>query len=371
MAAVDERLGVIAKPEVKPYREVRRGYTFFAEGDVLFAKITPCMQNGKHAVARRLLDGLGFGTTEFHVLRPGDLITSDWLHLYLRQPTILQAAGREFTGTVGQQRVPEEFLSSLEIPLPPLPEQHRIVDILRAQMVAVQKAEVAADEQLGAARAVSRSCLSRAFEGPQANGWPRLRLGDVGHITSGVTLGRKLPASQTRRVPYLRVANVKDGHLDLSTVRETEATEDEITSLRLRFGDLLLTEGGDADKLGRGTFWDEQMPVCIHQNHIFRVRFDLDRFVPQFVSYQIASPYGKKYFLAHAKQTTGIATINQRVLANFPLMAPPLETQRSVVGTLTAELDRTEQVIEESGGQVQLLQKLPALLLRRAFDGSL
>src|SRR5436190_10911525 len=160
--------------------------------------------------------------------------------------------------------------------------------------------------------------------------WRRILLGDVAEIVSGVTLGRKLGAGNTRRVPYLRVANVKDGFLELSDVYEIEATEAEILKLRLRRGDLLLTEGGDADKLGSGTFWQEQLPVCIHQNHIFRVRFDLDHFSPDFIAAQIGSPYGKAYFFRHAKQTTGIATINQRVLAGFPLLVPPITEQRRI-----------------------------------------
>ena len=100
--------------------------------------------------------------------------------------------------------------------------------------------------------------------------------------------------------------------MDLSDVYDIEATDEEIDRLRLRVGDLLLTEGGDADKLGRGTLWRGELPLCIHQNHIFRVRFDLEQFSPDFIAAQTASPYGKAYFSAHAKQTTGIATITDR-----------------------------------------------------------
>src|SRR5438045_3357772 len=88
MSAINEVTGSIASPETKTYREVRRGYTYFSEGDILFAKITPCMQNGKHAIARDLIDGIGFGSTEFHVIRPSKRVMSAWVHLYLRQPSI-------------------------------------------------------------------------------------------------------------------------------------------------------------------------------------------------------------------------------------------------------------------------------------------
>src|SRR5581483_348177 len=109
---------------------------------------------------------------------------------------------------------------------------------------------------------------------------------------AGVTLGRKLNGDRVRLYPYLRVANVKDGHIDTEDIQETPATEDEARRLALQRGDLLLTEGGDRDKLGRGALWSNEVAECIHQNHIFRVRLhpSVD---PNFASFQIGSPYGK------------------------------------------------------------------------------
>jgi len=188
---------------------------------------------------------------------------------------------------------------------------------------------------------------------------------------SGVTLGRKLRNGDTRTVPYLRVANVKDGHLDLSDVNRIEATDAEIQKLRLRFGDLLLTEGGDPDKLGRGTFWKGEIDECIHQNHIFRVRFDLEEYSPEFVSAQIGSAYGKAYFLAHAKQTTGIATINQKVLAGFPLLTPPLVEQLRIAEVLDEQMAAVSRVRKALDHELSTINALPAALLRRAFSGAL
>ena len=122
MPSVDETSGTITNPLEKPFGEIKKGYTYFEENDVLFAKITPCMQNGKHVIARNLIDGIGFGTTEFHVIRPGDEVIPEWIHLYIRQPSILNEAATHFTGSVGQQRVPPYFLEDLAIPLPSLSE---------------------------------------------------------------------------------------------------------------------------------------------------------------------------------------------------------------------------------------------------------
>ncbi len=165
ITSIDELMGEIARPEVKPFAAIRKGYTYFGEGDVLFAKITPCMQNGKHAITRNLLDGWGFGTTEFHVLRPSPDIIAERIHRFLRQPSILEAATTHFTGAVGQQRLPEGYLADLQIPLPPLPEQRRIAAILNEQMAAVGRARVATEAQLEAINRLPAALLRRAFSG--------------------------------------------------------------------------------------------------------------------------------------------------------------------------------------------------------------
>jgi type I restriction enzyme S subunit len=165
MEAVDEQTGTILWPQVRPFMDVKRGYTYFAERDVLFSKITPCMQNGKHAIAYDLIDGLGFGTTEFHVIRSSPIITPEWIHLFLRQPRILQAAEAHFTGSVGQQRVPRGFLDALEIPLPPLQEQKRLVAILNEKLAAVEKARAAAQAQLEIINKMPAALLRQAFNG--------------------------------------------------------------------------------------------------------------------------------------------------------------------------------------------------------------
>ena len=165
MEAVDAEMSVISEIRERPFADVKKGYTYFEDGDVLFAKITPCMQNGKHAIARKLIDGIGFASTEFHVIRPAKGILAEWIHYFVRQPTVLHDATNHFTGAVGQQRVPDDFLKSLEIPLPPLDEQERIAGVLRGQMAAVEKARTAAEEELQTINALPAALLRRAFNG--------------------------------------------------------------------------------------------------------------------------------------------------------------------------------------------------------------
>ena len=165
MPSVDGTSGNISDPLERPFEEIKKGYTYFEENDVLFAKITPCMQNGKHVIARNLIDGIGFGTTEFHVIRPGDEVIPEWIHLYIRQPAILNEAATHFTGSVGQQRVPSYFLEDLTVPLPPLSEQKRITTILKERMADISRACVAIKENLETINQLPSAILRKAFNG--------------------------------------------------------------------------------------------------------------------------------------------------------------------------------------------------------------
>lgn len=163
MAAVSEEAAAITSPLLRPYSEVQRGYTYMQEGDVIFAKITPCMQNGKHSVVQDTHDGLAFGSTEFHVLRPFKTTDARFLHRFLLQPSFLREAQSHFRGAVGQQRLPKEFLSEHAFPLPPLSEQQSIVDTLETQATAVAQGCAATQAQLEAAKALPAALLRLAF----------------------------------------------------------------------------------------------------------------------------------------------------------------------------------------------------------------
>ena len=154
MAAVDERFGMITAREDRRLGDVSKGFTAFEDGDVLFAKITPCMENGKAALARHLTNGVGRGSTEFYVLRPGSKILGEYVYHFIRQPQFREKAKRHFTGTAGQQRVPKSFMEDVSIPLPAIDEQRRIVGVLN---------RVARIERLHARAAKAASALNNSL----------------------------------------------------------------------------------------------------------------------------------------------------------------------------------------------------------------
>ncbi len=167
--------------------------------------------------------------------------------------------------------------------------------------------------------------------------------------------------------PYLRVANVQDGFLDLSEIKEIQVTESDFARYQLYRLDILLTEGGDPDKLGRGSIWHGEIPNCIFQNHLFRVRIHSSRIRPEFLMSLIGSKYGKKYFLKAAKQTTGIASINSTQLKAFPVIIPPIEKQ-IVFENILAQLTEI-QIIGKAGFEKSGL--VFNSLLQKAFTGEL
>jgi type I restriction enzyme S subunit len=186
-------------------------------------------------------------------------------------------------------------------------------------------------------------------------------------IVSGVTKGKKYGYSILRAVPYMRVANVQDGHLNLSEIKTIEVTEFEIRRYKLNKGDLLLTEGGDPDKLGRGAVWNDEINECIHQNHIFRVRVKDTSINPVFLSALMASKYGKSYFLKAAKQTTGIASINSTQLKAFPLIKPPVALQDQFASIVT----KVESLKSKYTQSLTELETLYSSLSQRAFKDEL
>jgi type I restriction enzyme S subunit len=168
-------------------------------------------------------------------------------------------------------------------------------------------------------------------EGSTPPSWTHVRFEDVAAVTGGVTLGRKLDGRKTITLPYLRVANVKRGELDLNVIKKVTVEEDEVERYRLRDNDLLMTEGGDWDKVGRAAIWHDEIPICLHQNHIFRARMRSEEICPLWFVRYFNSLEGRSYFESASKQTTNLASINMRQVRNCPVPFPPLAEQRRIV----------------------------------------
>ena len=258
-----------------------------------------------------------------------------------------------------------DYLKGTRIFIPPFEIQQKIADVLDKAQALIDKRK----EQLEKMDELVQSVFYEMFGDPVMNPkkWRITKLDEVANIVSGVTKGRKMGADTTLSVPYMRVANVQDGHLVLTEIKEITVSPNEVKAYHLEHGDLLMTEGGDPDKLGRCAIWRDEIPGCIHQNHIFRVRLDRQILQSEYLCFLAGSPYGKRYFLRAGKQTTGIATINSKQLKNFPVLLPPIDLQNKFA-EFVEKIEQQKALMKES--LVEMENNFHSIM-QRAFKGEL
>jgi type I restriction enzyme S subunit len=366
MSSVSESGKGITRLESKPFREVKSGYTYFSEGDVLFAKITPCMQNAKHAIAKGLHRDFGFGSTEFHVVQPAVGVLAEWIHFFLIQPKVLSEAVAHFSGAVGQQRVPSAYLANLEIPLPPLPEQKRIAAVLNEQMALVERARAAAREQLEAAKKLPAALLREVFEGEEARGWEVRRLGDVSdRITDGT---HQPPPFTSSGIPFLFVRNIVSGKLDFDVEKyvSQETYESLVRRCKPEQGDILYSAVGS---FGVAVVIDTEKPFTF-QRHIAHIKPNPTVVSPHFMSQYLNSPAGRRQSelsaFGGAQRTVTLSS-----LYNFRVPVPPLKIQNLVSVRICEQMTIAKAAVSPAAARGDMLASLPAALLRRAFSGEL
>ena len=244
--------------------------------------------------------------------------------------------------------VNRNILNDLDLPFFDKLTQTAIGRFLRSLVHQIEQEDQAVDTTAALKRATMRRTFTSGLRGeaqketeigPVPESWDIASLEDCAFVQTGSAKGRKFGDAEVAQVPYLRVANVQDGHLDLTEMKSITIRKSEIDRYRLQYGDVVLTEGGDFDKLGRGFIWRGQLKLCVHQNHVFAVRTDQNRLLPDFFAYQAQSDYGKAYFLKVAHKTTNLACINTTKLKAFPVLIPALDEQREIVAILEA-IDR-------------------------------
>lgn len=196
------------------------------------------------------------------------------------------------------------------------------------------------------------------------NGWRRVSLEDVAHIQTGLAIGRTVNDNPVK-LPYLRVANVQDGYLNLTEIKEVIVSKNDAERFRLHDGDVLMTEGGDFDKLGRGCVWESPIPHCLHQNHVFAVRTVREKLLPQFFAYHAAGPIGRLYLLSCSKQSTNLASINSTQLKQMPVPVPPLREQAAIASLLAT----WDQAIGQTTALIQSKERLKRGLMQEPVRG--
>ena len=341
MASVDETSGEITAHEERPYIDAKKGFTPFVEDDVLFAKITPSMENGKAAIARDLRNGVGFGSTEFHVLRCSDLIRPEFVFHFIRQPAFRDWARSAFVGSAGQQRVPQSFLARVPILLPTVPEQRRIVDILQhSETVHRQRRDVT--ESLS--QLVNLAFLELFRHLLDNRNVPQFR--PLGNYIEEARYGTSASLSEEGDIRVLRMNNLtEDGWIDIDDVKFVPADSVDLNVLELTAGDLVFNRTNSRELVGKSAIWFGERDSTSFASYLVRIRFkacdpqDDDCVLPEYVWGLLNSRYGKARLLNMAKQAVSMANISPTQLGEMRIPVPPLELQtqfRSIVDEVRA-----------------------------------
>ena len=366
MAAVAENCSGITSLEQREYREIASGYTYFEEDDVLFAKITPCLQNGKHALACGLIGGFGFGTTEFHVIRAGSGIDPRHLFRVSTQPFNIDKCARSFSGTAGQQRVQPETLKSLPFLLPPLPEQRAIAAVLDSIDEAIEGAEavITATERLR--DALLHKLLTCGVPGWHTEwkdvpgirtipaDWDVVRLGDgVTHVGSGVTpRGGKSTYAETG-VMFLRSQNVHFDGLRLEDVAYiTSEVDESMRRSRVEPADVLLNITGVS--IGRCTVAPWNLGPANVNQHVCIIRTSEmfnERFVAKWLSTARAQREINDIQTGQSRQG-----LNYQQVRQLTIVCP----SRAEQDYIAAALDGLDEAIEQARRERNGLQSLKA-----------
>ena len=397
MAAVEAGTGRLDASQARPWKEIKKGYTPFQDGDVLFAKITPCMENGKAALATGLTGGRAAGSTEFHVVRSTGATEPKFILHFLLQESFRRAARANMKGTAGQLRVPADFMASAEIPLPPLPEQRRIVAEIEKQFTRLEAGVAALRRVQANLHRYRAAVLKAACEG-------RLVPADYGraHTTAkahelpvvGAPDLPKLPASwrwakmhevcskvqdgthfspkdqsATGDFKYITAKNIKHWGLDLSNVTYVKEETHRYLSQRCNpeKGDVLYIKDGVTTGIATVNPLDEEFTLL---SSVALLKPKRDIMLPQFLKYYLNSPEG--YRRMTGKMTgTAIKRIILRNIKEAAVPVPPLAEQERIV----AEVERRLSVVEELSALVtanlQRATRLRQSILQQAFSGAL
>lgn len=335
--------------EIKNYSEVKKGFTNFQNGDILFAKITPCMENGKGAIAHNMKNGIGFGSTEFHVLRPDtDKITSEWLYYLTTWKTFRKEAERNMTGSAGQKRVPKTFLENYVVNLPDIDTQKSENKILRKldDLIFLRKQQLAKLDELIKARFVEM------FGDPSNNpmGWKKQNFEDIALL---ITDGEHMTPQRTNKGIYLLSArNILNHTIQLDDVDYIDEEEYGRIARRIvpQQGDVLVSCSGS---IGRCCVVPSELKFQMVRS-VALIRFN-NTINPIFAEWLIATDELQKQIYTSATQSSQ-ANLFQGKIRKLCGYVPPLSLQNQFAA-FVERVDKQKQTVQQSLEKLELMKK--------------
>jgi type I restriction enzyme S subunit len=362
-----EDLGIDRKflnpTQVKPLSSVVGSYTYFADGDVLLAKITPCFENGKLGIAGGLSSGIGFGSSEFIVFRPCASLDKEYLYYYLSRPDFRSEGAERMGGAVGQQRVPKEFIENYPILLPPLAEQHRIVGILDEAFEGIATAKAGAEKNLQNARALFESHLQSVFT-KRGEGWKQKTLEEIA-TTFGRGKSKHRPRNEKKlyggKYPFIQTGDIRNANHFITEYSQTYSEAGLAQSKLWLKGTICITIAANIAETGILGF-----DACFPDSVIGVVTNPKEADVG-FVEYLLQS---FKARLQAMGKGSAQANINMGTFENERFPFPSISEQKRLVAkldALSAETQRLESLYQRKLAALEALKKS---LLHQAFNGA-
>jgi len=382
MKRVSELTRSIDLSETKKFGEVKKGYTPFQNGDIIFAKITPCMENGKIAVLSGLTNNIGFGSTEFHVVRLPIYIPRKYLFYYLIQKSFRKDAERNMTGSVGQKRVPADFLRKTPIPLPPLPEQHRIVAKIEELFTKLDAGVDALKQVQAQLKRYRQSVLKAACNGLIGDvhdttyfnneNWQTIQEA-VGTLNQGWSPKcERKPSNSPNIWGVIKTSAVQSMNF---VELENKKLPDNLLprpKLEIQTEDILITRAGPRKRVGIACLVKNVRPHLMVCDKVYRIRCRNNKISPRYLELILSTP---QIMDSINNLKTGISdsgvNLTQKRFLNLKIPLPPLNIQRVIsdeVEHLFSIIEASENIIKS---ELLRAQSLYQSILKRAFEGKL
>lgn len=361
----DMGIGVklVQATKTKPLSAVVGSYTYFADGDVLLAKITPCFENGKLGIADGLKNGIGFGSSEYIVFRPNSTISKEWLYYFLSRETFRVEGAAQMSGAVGHKRVSKEFIEDCLIPVPPMAEQHRIVAILEEALDGINTAKAITEKNLQNARAIFENHLQSVFtqRGP---GWVEKRLEKIGKTQTGSTPKTSEQSNYGDFISFVKPGDFKtDGTLayDNAGLSESGAQGARLVSA----GSVLMVCIGAT--IGKCGYCDQDVATNQQINSLT----PRDGSSNRFIYYQMLTEMFQRKVI-HASGQATLPIINKSKWSALSIWLPPSPAEQKKIAdkldTLSAETLLLAHLYER---KLVALEALKQSLLHKAFTGQI
>ena len=388
MKSVEELSGKTDLSETKRFSELKRkSYTPFRDGDILFAKVTPCMENGKIAIARDLKNGIGFGSTEFHVIRLSEEQSRQFFCFYFLQQKFRQEAKRAMTSAVGLLRVPTDYMRRVLLPLPSLPEQHRIVAKIEELFTKLDAGINALRRVQAQLKRYRQSVLKAAFEGKLTESWraehqdeiastaPRASdLPDgwnwvtVDKIAQRIHYGYTESATEDATGPkFLRITDIQNNSVNWDSVPYCRIDEVKQERYLLKENDLVFARTGAT--VGKSFLIQGSIPDAVFASYLIRIVLE-EQIYAKFV-YTFFQSQSYWVQIHQGKLGSGQPNVNAKILSQITLPLPPFPEQQSIVSEVERRLSVADEVEKTVTTELKRAEQLRQSILKKAFSGKL